>query len=509
MKWLPSKNKQLIRFGACATLAVCLLFGATSTPSVSHQSGGGFTFESRCHEINKRAITGCLNNCCSEQLRGLRRFFNQSVAISRQEPRSYAEWVAVPSGYSGVLGVNYARYPAVRSEAPFEPGMRAGGNVVRDISFGGQIVEAESSLTGFSRNAVSLRLLETSHFLTQGIRLYNQPPLVRPSERSLLFDSGALTSSAEEHVFSHNAVGTNVLSRARGDSGNREIDFDAPISNFVRSGGFALPYVALAFALASGLFLLARVASLVRSRAQLENAIEERTRQLEQSNRNLMAEATRRLRLEEEILNVVEEEREKLGRELHDVLGQQLTAGALLVESLARDVQVKSTPVAALASRIEEHLTQALSQTRMLAKGLYPATLGEGEQIDIERLLEQLAADARAIFKIKCRAIVSGSITLDGPNAVLHLYRIAQEGIRNAVRHGHASSVTITLTNTDGKPRMLIVDDGVGFRGGQAKFPSGIGLNIMRHRCNMLHLGFTISPREGGGTILCVSGDHK
>ena len=146
------------------------------------------------------------------------------------------------------------------------------------------------------------------------------------------------------------------------------------------------------------------------------------------------------------------------------------------------------------------HLGGALSKIRLLAKGLYPISPVAG---DNEMGFEQLAAESREIFSIDCRVIGSASFSNGTPGAAQQLYRVAQEAVRNAVKHGRASCVTIELSRVDGKPRMVIADNGSGFD--HTGPGSGLGLQIMRSRCHMLGLDLTISRAPNGGARVCIA----
>jgi len=248
------------------------------------------------------------------------------------------------------------------------------------------------------------------------------------------------------------------------------------------------------------LLLFGLIHMLHRSALELEEQVGKRTHDLEQANRRLRDEMSQRARLEEEVLRVAEEERKALGQDLHDDLGQQLTAVAFLAQSLTRDLESKSPGPAEQASRIVNYLGAAISKIRLLAKGLYPvARDAAGEEIGFE----QLAAESREIFSIDCKVIGKASFSGDTPGAAQQLYRVAQEAVRNAVKHGKASAVTIELSSIGGKPRMVIADNGIGFD--ESKTRPGLGLQIMRSRCRLLGLDLTISRAPNGGAVLCIA----
>jgi len=151
--------------------------------------------------------------------------------------------------------------------------------------------------------------------------------------------------------------------------------------------------------------------------------------------------------LEQQILSACFEQRRKIGLELHDDLGQRLTAVAFLAAFLARDLARTNSPSAKDAFKMEKLLGDAVSQIRLLARGLFPAALEDGGLLGA---LERLAEDARAAYRIECRVLWHASASREDSSVALHLYRICQEALSNAVRHGKASRVTIELL----KPRL-------------------------------------------------------
>jgi signal transduction histidine kinase len=203
-----------------------------------------------------------------------------------------------------------------------------------------------------------------------------------------------------------------------------------------------------------------------------------------------------------EVLRLAEEDRRRLGQELHDDVGQLLTAVAFLAESLNRDLEVQCAPAAEQAARIRNYVAMAVAKVRLLTKGLYPVAAYSGA---LAIALEQLASESEGIFGIECRVVCGESFSSEVPNAAQHLYRIAQEAVRNAVKHGKASRVTIELTQVGGRPRMVITDNGSGFNRQVAEDSSGLGLHIMRRRCHILGLTLTVGRAPNGDTVVSAA----
>lgn len=207
---------------------------------------------------------------------------------------------------------------------------------------------------------------------------------------------------------------------------------------------------------------------------------------------------TPRKRLEREILEVSELERNRIGQDLHDGLGQLLTGTALLSKGLQQTLMGQSRPEAADAGRIKDLIGAAIDQTRALAKGLFPIDLqGEG----LRGALEDLAAGVDRMFRVSCR--VEGVLEappLDHGKAT-HLFRIAQEAVSNSIRHGHARRIIIELSSAQGGNLIRIEDDGVGI-GGAASTREGMGMRSMKYRANVIGATIEIGPAPQRGTVV-------
>jgi len=352
------------------------------------------------------------------------------------------------------------------------------------------------SLERLIRDAVTPAVASRVYFSIHDIGSARNPgPLEVDSSANELIDSTRI------HRLS-NTEWAGMMSDSRLQFGSRilGVQFYAPTTGYGDRVSRTYPFVVLVFGTLTTLLIFILIHSLHRSAVELEDQVSRRTRDLEEANRRLREEMSQRARLEQEVLRVAEEERKALGQDLHDDLGQQLTAVAFLAQSLTRDLESKSPGPAEQASRIVNYLGAAISKIRLLAKGLYPvARDAAGEEIGFE----QLAAESREIFSIDCKVIGKASFSGDTPGAAQQLYRVAQEAVRNAVKHGKASAVTIELSSIGGKPRMVIADNGIGFD--ESKTRPGLGLQIMRSRCRLLGLDPTISRAPNGGAVLCIA----
>ncbi len=205
--------------------------------------------------------------------------------------------------------------------------------------------------------------------------------------------------------------------------------------------------------------------------------------------------------LEQEILRTSERERMRIGQDLHDGLCQNLAAIDCAAECLRANLEAQSLPDAAAAGVIQKLLKNALIEARNLARGIYPPQLaGDG----LPTALEDLANSTCIAGRITVTAEIDPSLPEIPDEAALHLYRITQEAVSNALKHGRASQVTINLKTTGPALLLTITDDGKGFAPDAAR-SRGLGLNTMRYRTEAISGEFTIESQPAGGTVIrCI-----
>jgi PAS domain S-box-containing protein len=205
--------------------------------------------------------------------------------------------------------------------------------------------------------------------------------------------------------------------------------------------------------------------------------------------------------LESAILEAVNREQYRIGNDLHDGLGQELTGIALMLRCLAGRLAVEHRNAVPDVESITRLVSNAVESTRSLARGLSPVNLERGGLRDA---LAGLAMHARSIYGIKALFTNRLPTTLVLDDEVSnHLYRIAQEAITNAVKHGQAKSVRLHLSAVHGKVRLVVADDGQGLPADVSAAP-GLGLRIMRYRARIAHGDVRIERGEPSGTrVLC------
>jgi PAS domain S-box-containing protein len=241
-----------------------------------------------------------------------------------------------------------------------------------------------------------------------------------------------------------------------------------------------------------------------RQRASKEKRVEQRTAQLRALNQALQEEMGCRRQLENEILGVIEREQRRIGRDLHDGLCQMTMATAMISEGLARDLADRALPREARTSRRITELIQATGdEARRLSRGLSPVSL-EADGLAIA--LEDLAISTRKLFHVRCRFRCAAAVPIADHTTAVHLFRIAQEAVSNAVRHAKPRHIEIGLRRDHARLILSIADDG---RGLPQRPPTrhGMGLHVMRYRADIIGgvIRFERGPKRGTIVTCLVS----
>ncbi len=205
--------------------------------------------------------------------------------------------------------------------------------------------------------------------------------------------------------------------------------------------------------------------------------------------------------MEKALVTASENERREIGRDLHDALGQIITGISLLAKSLAKRIAVSDPGLAAEAESIATLSMEAMSEAKRLAYGAFPTEL---ERQGLLAALTQMAETARRIYKVE--AIFHGPARWEplAADAELHLYRIAQESVANAIKHGKPRRVVIGLSRDRDSLMLSVADDGAGLPAQRDPTRISMGLDIMRHRAGLIGGTFSIaSPKEGGTEVRC------
>ncbi|MBI2998356.1 MAG: PAS domain S-box protein [Deltaproteobacteria bacterium] len=215
----------------------------------------------------------------------------------------------------------------------------------------------------------------------------------------------------------------------------------------------------------------------------------------------VLTDITERKRLEKEIAEISEREKERIERDLHDGLGQELTGIAFLAKGLKEKLGRTSIPESADADKIAHLVTQAVSHTRSLARGLSPVPVGGN---GLMSALEELTASVSTLFGVSCMFRCDQPVLVRDNTVATHLYRIAQEAVDNAIKHGKAKQISVQLSSQTSTAILSVTDNGTGFPE-MADDNGGLGLRIMRHRAEMIQGSLEIRRRakSRGTVVLC------
>jgi len=201
--------------------------------------------------------------------------------------------------------------------------------------------------------------------------------------------------------------------------------------------------------------------------------------------------------LEKEVLDISERERQKIGYELHDDLGQHLIGIDVMTKVLRTKLESITPEEARYASEINLLVKEAIEKTRRLARGLCPVHLTSH---GLESSLEELAASTSTIFDIPCTFNCPRHIPIRDNSLATHLYYIAKESIHNAIEHGKSSKIWIELLDNSGNISLSVLDNGIGIK--DTSRATGIGLRIMNYRARMIGASLRIESDPGGGTLV-------
>jgi two-component system, NarL family, sensor histidine kinase UhpB len=241
--------------------------------------------------------------------------------------------------------------------------------------------------------------------------------------------------------------------------------------------------------------------ALRRSHEELEMRVRQRTVELTAANAQLQAALAERRRLENELLEITDKERRRIGLNLHDDLGQKLTGVALMAKGLQVQLARRGSEGAAEAARIHSLIQETMSQTRELSHDLVTLDLQEK---DLATAMEGMVSHVKQTFNISCRFQCKTAVPALEANTVTQLYKITQEAVTNAIRHAKTKNVEIQLANGGNRLLLTIRNDG-------APFPSvvsanaGLGLRIMSYRAQLIGASLEVKPGERAGAVVTCS----
>jgi PAS domain S-box-containing protein len=209
----------------------------------------------------------------------------------------------------------------------------------------------------------------------------------------------------------------------------------------------------------------------------------------------VLNDVTERKQLEREIIEIANREQQRIGSDLHDGLGQDLTGIALMLKGVVGQLRKEGSAAHSEVEEVIGLVNNAIENTRTLARGLCPLGSGRGS---LGAAIQTLAARISERFgvHVECDLDFEEPLRLS-ETAATHVYRIVQEALTNVVRHSGASEVCIRLKTSDAELHLRVDDNGRGFSQALLERPEGLGLKIMRYRAQML----------GGDLVIDSSGD--
>lgn len=207
-------------------------------------------------------------------------------------------------------------------------------------------------------------------------------------------------------------------------------------------------------------------------------------------------------RLQAEIVSASEYEQQRIGQDLHDGLCQQLAAIGCAARALADDLQAHQLAEAQDAEKIESAIQQAVLEARSMARGIFPVHV---DHTGLSIALGELAQNTQRLTGTAIEIDNVADVQIESPEVAMHLYRIAQEAVANAVRHSGASRVVISLLMEKNHLKLTIHDNGRGMDPKEKEEGQGMGLRTMHYRAHAMGAILAIEEVSGGGTSVCCS----
>jgi DNA-binding LacI/PurR family transcriptional regulator/signal transduction histidine kinase len=232
----------------------------------------------------------------------------------------------------------------------------------------------------------------------------------------------------------------------------------------------------------------------------LERAVRARTLELSTANARLIEEMSRRKALERELIEISNRIMGKIGQDIHDNLCQDIAGLGIMAAVLEGKLRREGlAPEAEEAEALAEGAGETAARAKDMARGLYPAELEAG---GIVSAVERLVASARGRQGPEVRLEVTKGFAVRDSEKALHLYRIVQEALSNAVRHSRAKEIKVGLYMDRETVTAEVSDDGIGIPP-LARGEGGMGLHILKYRAGVIGGELRIRTRSGGTTITC------
>lgn len=207
----------------------------------------------------------------------------------------------------------------------------------------------------------------------------------------------------------------------------------------------------------------------------------------------------RQKQLEMQMAELADAERQRLGRELHDTLGQECTAIGMFAATLKKQLG-ESSKHREVIDRLEHSADRAKRQLRLLTKGLFPVDLdAAGLQVALEDLAEETSSAHELDCHFECRVPIQVRDNFVGTQT----YLVIREAVHNAVKHAKAKRIVVCVEESTEGLRFSVLDDGLGMKNAVGE-PAGIGLHIMQHRCSLIGAQLRFDSAKDGGTMVRI-----
>jgi signal transduction histidine kinase len=263
-----------------------------------------------------------------------------------------------------------------------------------------------------------------------------------------------------------------------------------------------------------GVFMLLMIAALTwfvsRGIRTLEKRVADRNKKLAVVNNELEMEIQKlkaaeeaKSQAERRIISFSEDTQQHIGQELHDDLGQLLTGIAFMTEVLSNKLEKQGFAESHEAKKITAYINEAIFKTRTLAHGLYPVELKEA---GLAAMLSKLARNTESMYQITCNFRADGEHPIKDQLIVINLFRIAQEAVNNAIKHGNSTIITLKLSIFTDLIKFEVNDNGSGIKNISTNDTNkGLGMQSMQYRATLLGGNFQIKALANGGTGVAVS----
>ncbi len=217
----------------------------------------------------------------------------------------------------------------------------------------------------------------------------------------------------------------------------------------------------------------------------------------------IVRDITEHKQLEKDLIDISGEEKRRIGRDLHDGVCQTLTGLKFICNALFGKLSEQNSPQAADISEIQQLVSQALLEADTVSKGLFPIQL---ETEGLVSALEELANKTSKLYHISCRFLCDKLVFISNPEVAVHVYRIVQESLTNAFKHGRARNIVVWLAPLGRRYVLIVKDDGPGRE--EVSRRRGMGMRIMSYRAELIGASLQFEPSHGeGATLTCEFAD--